>query len=177
MRPSLIALIESFKDKDASNMKCVEIGVGAGDNAENMLANLLDSKFWFVDSYDVKNSTFQFNDGSGQPKEFSASERLEFIERVQNRLSRYNETGRLSLLVEDSSVAAEKFPDEYFDYVYIDAQHEYDNVLKDIKAWLPKVKKGGFLAGHDYGLPGVMKAINECFDFVDHQNEDWWVKK
>lgn len=46
--------------------------------------------------------------------------------------------------------AATIFPDEYFDLVYIDADHGYHAVVQDIKVWLPKVKKGGIISGHDY---------------------------
>lgn len=42
------------------------------------------------------------------------------------------------------------FPDEFFDLVYVDADHSYDGCLNDLKDWYPKVKKGGFLAGDDY---------------------------
>jgi len=47
--------------------------------------------------------------------------------------------------------AVEIFPDHYFDLVYIDACHWYQDVIDDIEAWLPKVKTGGIIAGHDYG--------------------------
>lgn len=43
-----------------------------------------------------------------------------------------------------------EFPDEYFDFVYIDADHTYEPCLRDIRDWYPKVKKGGILTGDDY---------------------------
>jgi len=46
--------------------------------------------------------------------------------------------------------AAVKFPDEYFDFIYIDANHYYKYVSEDLNAWQYKVKRGGFIAGHDY---------------------------
>ena len=52
------------------------------------------------------------------------------------------------------------------DLVYIDAAHDYDSVKQDILTWLPKIKKGGFIAGHDYRYDpniGVYEAVNDIF--------------
>ena len=59
--------------------------------------------------------------------------------------------------------ASKKFDDESLDFVFIDASHEYEDVKSDIKAWMPKVKVGGIIAGHDYEeyFPTVQKAVNE----------------
>ena len=66
--------------------------------------------------------------------------------------------------------AAKNFPDEYFDLIYIDADHSYEGVKKDLEAWWPKVKKGRFFTGDDYshqhapvnGLKfEVIKAVDE----------------
>ena len=57
--------------------------------------------------------------------------------------------------------AAELFPTQYFDMVYIDANHSYEAVVQDIQAWLPKVKIGGILGGHDYNMSSVRRAVNE----------------
>lgn len=79
----------------------------------------------------------------------------------------------------DSAKSAEGFPDGYFDLVYIDACHEYEAALADIRAWLPKVKPGGVLAGHDYHLDysGVIKAVQEVFSGRQNVAEyNWWVR-
>jgi len=66
--------------------------------------------------------------------------------------------------------AANQFQDHSLDFVFIDASHEYEDVKNDIKAWLPKVKKNGILAGHDYYIGendyhlGVKKAVDECLN-------------
>lgn len=59
--------------------------------------------------------------------------------------------------------AAKKFPDGSLDFVYIDARHDYKNVSNDIRAWLPKVKDGGWITGHDYSwrFRGVVQAVHE----------------
>ncbi len=68
----------------------------------------------------------------------------------------------LDIIRGDSSESASGFEDRSLDFVYIDAAHDYTSVVKDIKAWLPKVKVGGTIAGHDYGSPnsGVKDAVN-----------------
>lgn len=58
--------------------------------------------------------------------------------------------------------AAKLFPDNYFDFVYIDANHSTESCYADIMAWYPKVKKGKFLVGHDYRRGfGVVDAVNK----------------
>lgn len=46
--------------------------------------------------------------------------------------------------------AVKDFKNESCDVIFIDMNHSYESVKEDIKLWLPKVKKGGYLAGHDY---------------------------
>ena len=54
-------------------------------------------------------------------------------------------------LVRDFSVkAAEGVPDGSLDFVYLDGNHQYEYVMEDISAWLPKIRAGGILSGHDY---------------------------
>jgi len=61
------------------------------------------------------------------------------------------------------------FPNGFFDLVFIDAEHTYDAVKKDIELWWPLLRSGGFICGHDYWgeygarYPGVKKAVDERF--------------
>jgi len=59
--------------------------------------------------------------------------------------------------------AALDFEDESLDVVFIDAAHDYDNVLADITAWYPKVKKGGIVSGHDVKHNPIRRALNDFF--------------
>lgn len=65
----------------------------------------------------------------------------------------------------DSFDRAREFDDNSIDFCFIDANHTYPFASRDIAAYLPKMKKGGIIAGHDYNLchPGVMQAVNEAF--------------
>ena len=59
--------------------------------------------------------------------------------------------------------AAAIFEDGSLDFVMIDAAHDFQNVLADINAWWPKIKRGGTMAGDDYLFKGVNQAVNESF--------------
>ena len=69
-----------------------------------------------------------------------------------------------------------------FDLVYIDASHWYDDVVNDINTWLPKIKNGGYLAGHDYieGID-VLYAVNDFFgkthSITRYPDSSWVIKK
>ena len=77
--------------------------------------------------------------------------------------------GRVILHEGDSSKTLMGFSDRYFDWIYIDADHRYEGVARDIKAAHRKVKEKGFLIFNDYTTwsprevekYGVMKAVNE----------------
>ncbi len=60
-----------------------------------------------------------------------------------------------------STVIAAGFPDAYFDFVWLDASHTFEDVLADIQAWKPKLRPGGVLGGDDYQWPGVYRAVND----------------
>lgn len=66
----------------------------------------------------------------------------------------------------NSSDAAQQYPDHFFDLIYIDAAHDYANAKRDITVWLPKLKKGGVMAGHDYRYDTniqVYEVVEEFF--------------
>lgn len=54
------------------------------------------------------------------------------------------------------------------DIVFIDAAHDFENVLRDIRAWWPHVRDGGYLCGHDYQhpFPEVMRAVAASFSLL-----------
>lgn len=74
--------------------------------------------------------------------------------------------------------AAPLFEDGALDGVFIDADHTYEAVKRDIENWLPKIRKGGILAGHDYvhTWPGVIQAVNESISGFTTM-EQCWIKQ
>jgi len=58
---------------------------------------------------------------------------------------------RCKIMRERFEKAVEYFPDEYFDFVYIDGfAHNGQDRGRTFRDWWPKVKVGGVFAGHDY---------------------------
>ena len=79
-----------------------------------------------------------------------------------------------------SAVVAINWPVQSLDFVYIDGLHTYESVVNDITVWLPKLKKGAIIGGHDYsaGFPGVNQAVNEIFGGPDQVFADSsWIKR
>jgi predicted O-methyltransferase YrrM len=72
---------------------------------------------------------------------------------------------RATLLVMRTSEAAQLVDDASLDFVFIDADHSYESVKEDIAHWAPKVRKGGWIGGHDYNKnwPGVIRAVDEAY--------------
>ena len=66
------------------------------------------------------------------------------------------------------------------DFLYIDGVHVYRQVKQDIINYLPKIKPGGFIGGHDYHpfWSGVVQAVDEFLGPPDMIFEDTsWIKK
>jgi|TARA_B100001094_G_C17831799_1_gene623571 predicted O-methyltransferase YrrM len=86
---------------------------------------------------------------------------------------------KFTAIKKDSIDASRDFEDEECDVVYIDMEHTYEAVKKDIEYWLPKVKPNGIIAGHDYydGFPGVVRAVDEKFhkSIVSIMDDITWV--
>ena len=88
--------------------------------------------------------------------------------------------GGAKVMVSDSVAAAGKVKDGYLDFVFIDGDHSYEGVARDIAAWLPKVKPGGWLMGHDYGNKpdgGVKRAVDELGVKVELDCDHVWAVK
>lgn len=97
-------------------------------------------------------------------------------------LVRYGGVGELDLIRligVPSLQAARCFLPASLDLVMIDGDHTYEGCYADIDAYLPLVRPGGVLAGHDYHpvhFPGVVQAVDERWPRgVQHHQRVWWV--
>jgi len=103
-------------------------------------------------------------------------------EDVVRRLTPFMASGRFTLHRSMSVQSADRVGDASLDIAYLDARHDYESVIDDVKAWRPKVRAGGILSGHDYSwmFPTVAMAVYKvAFSIPDrtiHLAPDgmWW---
>jgi hypothetical protein len=126
-----------------------------------------DINFFAVDS-------FQGATNSTDANEIKAYEGISEIEESYT----YNVSligNKIKTIVSLTDEAAQYFDDGSVDVVFVDGGHSYEVVKADILAWLPKVKKGGILAGHDFNAwQGVNKAVTEIFGTPHKVENDCW---
>lgn len=140
-------------DRVNSGAKIVEIGSWKGKSSAYMAVEIANSNkdidFYCVDTWE----------GSVEHTEEQKGDNL-----YQKFLNNMRPVEKYYFPIKLNSIdASKKFKDNSLDFVFIDASHEYEDVKQDIIAWLPKVKEGGILAGHDYTdyYPAVIQAADE----------------
>lgn len=107
------------------------------------------------------------------------AEDIPTINQTYENLSPVNEVVNYKLVEGLSDKSASLYRDGSLDFVFIDADHSYESVYRDIVAWKPKVKIGGLLAGHDFSEyhPGVVKAVVELLPgYQTNGNGNSWKK-
>ena len=148
----------------------LEIGVAYGYHADFMCTILPSINYIGVDPYEAGydlNDIFcldvqkLFNEAIPQ----NAMNRLFNV--VSSNLHKFE--GRAKLIREKSWIAADQFADGSFDLVYIDGDHTYEGVKKDLNAWYPKIRVGGIICGDDIGWAGVKQAVDEFFTGMNHE--------
>lgn len=97
------------------------------------------------------------------PDAWVSPEGWPMIEKFKHEMAPLN--GHFRYIRGGSAESAAHFADGSVDFVFLDADHVYPRVYEDIHAWLPKIKPGGIIAGHDYNHPhdGCVQAVNDIF--------------
>lgn len=157
---------EHFKGK---LVDCVEIGVARGWNSRSILKTLNVKMLYCIDPY------VEYVSSGGVVH----SEYVDCFKKAQRWLRPWFQKVRFLLL--KSHIAVNYFPS--VDFVYIDGDHEYEFVKRDLRLYWEKLRKGGILSGHDFTpyFPGVVRAVVEFAD--QHSLEltgkmfDWWFVK
>jgi hypothetical protein len=154
------------------------IGAYNGVSAEYAYYGLNPSKYYLVDPY-VKYADL---DGTYSYKQEAWDLARESL------ISKFGDKENAFIIQKKSEDTYMDFQDEYFDFVYIDADHSYEHVKLDMELWWPKVKRGGVMAGHDFQLVGhVDKAVGEWSEKMNipfstkacpwNAIPDWWIDK
>lgn len=149
------------------NANGVEIGSYAGESALILTATGKFKRLTCIDPWDDRVGELH-----GIHEDFAVIEAA-FDERTRDHPVIHKLKAR-------STDAAPQFADASLDLVYIDGAHDRDNVRADIRAWRPKVRAGGYLAGHDYfwRFPGVLQAVYEELGKPRHvfRDSSWLVQ-
>ncbi|MBK8176659.1 MAG: class I SAM-dependent methyltransferase [Rhodospirillales bacterium] len=125
------------------NAVCAEVGTRFGHFAKEIRKKTSPAKFHIIDI------------------DLQLFEREEFDGDIQG--------GRVHLHEGDSSTILNSFTENYFDWIYIDAQHSYEGFVKDLNASVKKLKPDGFIVCNDYTVYsapevyhyGVLRGVNE----------------
>ena len=181
---------DTLKSLACMKLVAVDVGTFRGGTAHCLLEVMPHGFVYTIDTFD----------GRSGGEVIASWPRDKLIEDVHNNLQEFD--GRYSIIISESLLACQAFKDQSVDLVFIDAGHDYQSVSEDIKAWLPKVRSGGILCGHDYDkhvthyVPpicfeqhshldfcaehlchsGVVRAVDEAFTFVNHRDSVWWVQ-
>jgi cephalosporin hydroxylase len=139
------SLYKNMVDRFGDNSHFVEIGSFKGGSAAFMAVEIINSgknikfdcidlwsDFWDSDSKDLKNNTIYLN----------------MYETFLNNIKPVSHI--INPIRSDSHLASSLYNDNSLNFVYIDANHHYDYIKKDLQLWYPKIKKGGIFAGHDF---------------------------
>lgn len=157
--------LNKVKEQLPTNTVCLEIGVYEGIFPKMMYNTLQPSKLFLIDPFDevkvtkvTKETTYVKQ--NNHKIVYSTSKQL--VE-VENLLKEGLDNGRVSIDKNLSTDTTFNYKKNYFDFIYIDACHLYECVKWDMENYLPKLKSGGLMGGHDYGDNsfGVTQAVDE----------------
>ena len=147
------------------NAICAEIGVAYGEYSEKILEIMEPHELHLIDLY-------SWGDFFG--KDYFAKSGLNHEQFITKKFANNK---NVKIVKGSSYEVLETYPDNYFDYVYLDAAHDYDNVVKDINVLHNKIKDGGILVFNDYTWfspcenyeYGVFRAVNEFLAGTQHE--------
>lgn len=134
-----------------------EVGVARGYFTKRLCQKVPNLRMYAIDAWALW-------DGATSAETQTKMDRL--YQDAKKRVEPYN----CEIIRDWSMNAVKRFADQSLDFVYIDASHDYKNVIDDIREWSKKVRKGGIVAGHDYIEP-------EAFTFGNYNHENYGVKK
>lgn len=122
---------------------CAEIGVYKGKFSERIIELTNPKKLILVDAWDIS----VIRDNSDSHK---SNTQYNFDLLYSHVYNKFKHKNIVEIIRKNSNEALESFTDGYFDWIYIDASHNYEDVLNDLELSRLKCKKDGIIAGDDY---------------------------
>ncbi|OLP93137.1 hypothetical protein AK812_SmicGene25006 [Symbiodinium microadriaticum] len=162
----LLHILGSFGAAERSRgLRVAEIGVEKGMTVTFLMKHepaIVD--YYLVDPWHVP--------GKSQESNGVLQSYYENLEAWSSEEPAFQRNGRKAahVLRQSSEEAAGQLGTDYFDLVFIDAEHTFEAVRRDIQVWKRRVRPGGILAGHDFSLfhPAVSLAVLvECGPLSD----------
>jgi len=155
-------LLNYVKESLAEINTCIEIGVGNSDHAILIKNIVKPNKLYLLNAWGLSKT---YN-------KLSNTDIKTFLHSYENTKKHFFNDENVIIIRGFSTREVCIFENNFFDFIYIDADHTYDAVKEDLGCWFPKLKKGGIIAGHDYCLKnvdqpneyGVIKAVDEFRD-------------
>jgi hypothetical protein len=105
---------------------------------------------------------------------------IDLFQTFSNNLKELGFEDKYQAIIQDSVPASTLFDNNYFDVIFLDADHRYEGFKNDVLSWYPKLKSGGTICGHDYGCDGVNRVIQEIFGeqyIVPYESMVWMYTK
>lgn len=165
---------------------CAELGVYKGGFSELILARR-PKKLHLVDPWKFEPDPEYTSSWYGGAVGESQARMDAIYESVKNRFHSAIKSGKVEVHRSGSADCCLQFPDDYFDWIYIDGNHRYEFVKRDLNMYAPKVRRNGLVAGDDYGIPGwwqdgVTKAVDEAiasgrFEKILIENNQFLLRK
>ena len=158
-----LAKLCKWANQNGAVCKCVEIGSYSGEGTVVLADHF--KEVLAVDPWE-----------NGYDPDDVASHQCQMEDVFNAFTERTKVKGNINFSRGKSLDALEFVADGSLDLVYVDGDHRYEGALADIKGWLPKLRKGGCMTGHDFSFPTVRQALSETFngDYLALFQGDSW---
>jgi len=152
--------------------RVAELGVWKGRTFLHLLSHCPSATVVGVDAWKTRPE----NTGLLGGETYSDWDMEKLEQHVRSQSAAYGERARI--LKMETWDAAGLVEDGSLDLVFIDADHSEPGVLRDITAWTPKVKIGGYVTGHDIDWPTVRNIVKRRFpSYQTGPDNVWWVRR
>jgi hypothetical protein len=145
---------------------CAEIGVHVGDFSAEILDVVRPRRLHLVDPWHYEESPTYAASWYGGAEGGSQATMDTRYAGVRDRFRDAVDAGQVTIHRATSADAARDFVDGYFDWVYIDGNHQYEFARDDLALFAARIRAGGYLTGDDYAdggwwQGGVKRAVDE----------------